>query len=260
MNIKDIERWFGSSVNRNMCDDEDINRNIELKKDHSLRVREIIRSMSSELEMGNDDIELAEIVALLHDIGRFEQYRLHMTFNDHISVDHALLGVEILEREDVLKDLSANERRIVNDSILNHNKAELKNGMDKKTSLFSKLLRDADKVDILHLITRYYIGEDENDNPSLVHMLPDTPGFSKEVYNDIANKRIVDNKNVRNINDLKLLHMGWAYDINFWPACEMIIERKYLEKILCSLPMDEAFQNAYEMARGHLMKRQKIYI
>ena len=46
--------------------------------------------------MSKEDIDLAWLTGLLHDIGRFEQVRRYGTFNDAKSIDHGKLGVEIL--------------------------------------------------------------------------------------------------------------------------------------------------------------------
>ena len=61
--------------------------------------------------------------------------------------------------------------------------------------------------------------------------LPDTPGFSEKVYHDLINKKIVNLKNIKNLNDFKLLQIGWIFDINFKPTLYHIKNRRYLEMI-----------------------------
>ena len=48
--------------------------------------------------LGEEDIFLAKIIALLHDIGRFEQLKLYDSFEPGI-FDHAQYGADILFRE-----------------------------------------------------------------------------------------------------------------------------------------------------------------
>ena len=43
-----------------------------------------------------EDKDVAWLLGMLHDIGRFEQIRCFGTFNDGMSVDHAELGADIL--------------------------------------------------------------------------------------------------------------------------------------------------------------------
>ena len=47
------------------------------------------------------------MAALLHDIGRFEQYRRYRTFADSRSENHASLGVKIIKQENLLQGCTA---------------------------------------------------------------------------------------------------------------------------------------------------------
>jgi hypothetical protein len=75
--------------------------------------------------------------------------------------------------------------------------------------------------------------------------LPDTPGISERVYRDLMNKSAVNIKDVKNLNDFKLLQAGWVFDINFQPTRDCIRKRRYLEMIREVLPkckeIDEIF-------------------
>ena len=55
-------------------------------------------------------MHLAEAIAVLHDIGRFEQFFRYHTYSDSASVDHARLGADIIERTGIVKMLAADER------------------------------------------------------------------------------------------------------------------------------------------------------
>ena len=69
---------------------------IKLKIEHTFRVSELCEEIALSLKMSKEDIDLAWLTGLLHDIGRFEQVRRYGTFNDAKSIDHGKLGVEIL--------------------------------------------------------------------------------------------------------------------------------------------------------------------
>jgi hypothetical protein len=66
--------------------------------------------------------------------------------------------------------------------------------------------------------------------------LPDTPSISDDVYKDLMNKKIVNFKHLKNLNDFKLLQLAWIYDINFKPTFRRIEERNYLNMIYNVLP------------------------
>ena len=125
-----------------------------------------MEQLTAALPLSESDRELAYLCAVYHDIGRFEQLKRYHTFLDYKSIDHAQLGCEILRQGDFLDELSAREREQVLTAIGNHNRLAIEDGLDEKTLLFAKLIRDADKCDIF----RVFAQEDP----------VDTTGFSAE--------------------------------------------------------------------------------
>ena len=79
------------------------NPKIKLKIAHIERTSEVARKMAESLELQKEDIELAELIGLLHDIGRFEQVRKYNTFVDHLSENHAKIGVDILFKDGLIR-------------------------------------------------------------------------------------------------------------------------------------------------------------
>ena len=47
------------------------------------------------MHLNEEDQQLAELIALLHDIGRFQQLRLYNSFSPD-TMDHAAFGVQLL--------------------------------------------------------------------------------------------------------------------------------------------------------------------
>ncbi len=78
-----------------------IEKNIDLKIRHTYRVCDNVSRIAKSLEMGRDDLLLAEVLALFHDIGRFEQLKVFGSFDDRITVDHAKLGLKVLNSSGV---------------------------------------------------------------------------------------------------------------------------------------------------------------
>jgi hypothetical protein len=112
--------------------------------------------------------------------------------------------------------------------------------MDSKELLFySKLIRDADKLDILRLISENYDEGGNVRNPALDIYLPDTTGCTESIIKDILNNRMADIKDVKNINDLKLLRLSWVFDINFQATFSILKRHKYLGTIISSMPEAE---------------------
>ncbi|MDT8401961.1 MAG: HD domain-containing protein [Bacteroidales bacterium] len=248
--LEDIKRWFADYVTSFKKGEPEIQENIELKEDHTYRVCKEILTIGIKLDLSDDELRLAEIIALLHDVGRFEQYAGYGTFNDGKSVNHAGLGIEIILRNGVLDTLDISIRDLVIKAIAYHNRVSLPDDETETCLFYSMLLRDADKLDIWKVVTDYYHRKDGKRNHGLELELPDTAGVSAEVLDDIRNGRAVNMKNIRNLNDFKLLQMAWIFDINFKPTRDIIKERNYLDKIRAVLPQspetEEIFSRIYK--------------
>lgn len=216
-----------------------INRNIKIKEEHTQRVYKNITSLSESLNLSSRDKTLSGIIALFHDIGRFEQLRKYKTFNDKLSEDHADLGLKIIDREKFFKDLSVREETVCKEAIRYHNKKDLFLGSNnERIILFSKLIRDADKLDILGVLADYYESGRSN-NPALVLDLPKSEGFSKNILETFFEERKLDSKRIKSQNDFKLLLMSWSFDLNFIYTKTRILESGYYNKILETIPDSE---------------------
>ncbi len=126
------------------------NENIERKQKHSLRVMQISEQIAKSLELSQEEIKLATLIGLLHDIARFEQYTKYKTFRDLDSIDHGDYGAEILQH-DMRKYIETDKYdNIIKVAIKNHNKYQIEDGLSEAEKLFSKIIRDADKIDIYY--------------------------------------------------------------------------------------------------------------
>jgi hypothetical protein len=95
-------------------------------------------------------------------------------------------------------------------------------------------------------VTDYYHRENGKRNGAIELDLPDSPGFSEEVYQDLMNKRIVNIGHVKNLNDFKLLQISWIFDINFDITRKAIKSRRYLEVIRDVLPKSKKIQIIFD--------------
>lgn len=75
---------------------------IRLKVEHTYRVADISEQIAEKLGLSEEDIALAWLIGMLHDIGRFEQLRRFHTFVDSQSIDHSHFGVELLFQDGLL--------------------------------------------------------------------------------------------------------------------------------------------------------------
>ncbi len=235
--LENLRAWFDGYVAGFYGDDDFVNANIELKDKHSRRVCEQMLFLADEMSLDANQKLIAEAVALLHDVGRFEQFVKYRTYNDPRSINHCLLGLEILSEAKVLEDMEPAERRIIEKTIEYHGLKELPGDLDGDTLLLCQLIRDADKIDIFKVVLDYYA--EYRDNPAGFRLeveLPDEPEYSKEIVELILNEQRVDYNKLKTWNDMKLLQLSWVYDVNFIATLKRIKEYKYLEMIVEFLP------------------------
>jgi hypothetical protein len=255
--FEDLSRWFRGYVQTFKSGNPDEDRNILLKEEHTHRVRREIREIGEAIGLDDEDLRLAGAMALFHDLGRFPQYSLYGTFSDRRSCDHAALSVKLLLENGVLDDLDPSEQDLILKAISYHNRAALPDGESDRCLLFSKLLRDADKLDILAVLLDYYCRRETDGyrNEALELDLPDIPLISEDVQRDILAGEIVKSKNLRSQNDFKLLQASWVFDINFWPALVAVRDRGYLERTREHLPSSGEVDRIFELLRSRLEER-----
>jgi hypothetical protein len=238
--------------------DPDLRDAIDLKIEHTLRVCEESRYISAALGLAAEARHLAEVAALFHDMGRFPQYARYHTFSDRKSEDHAALGVRVLRERAVLAALGPAEDLLLR-VIGYHNRLALP-GPDEETPtclFFSRLLRDADKLDIYRVVTDYYRRPETEGNGWVAWELPDTPGVSEAVCEALMAGRVVPNDRLRNLNDFKLLQVGWVYDINFAPSLHRLCERGYLRMLRDVLPDSPRIEMIFEKIEAYMAKRME---
>jgi len=242
-----FNEWFDKFVAGFYGSDEYINIHIKLKEDHSRRVCDEMLYLCDELNLNEKQRLPAETIALFHDIGRFEQFANYKTYNDTKSINHSVLGVEVMQKENILSKLADDERQIIENAIRCHGEKELPADLSGDTLLLSKMIRDADKLDIFKVVIDGYIEKRNNPDKFILEIeLPDEPQYSPEVLDAILTERRVDYKKLKTLNDIKLCILGWVYDINFTATFKRLNERRYLETIFEFLPDNEDIRKARE--------------
>jgi|SRR5690554_6180806 len=251
-----MEDWYQSAVQNFESYVEgfseltpDKQKNFDIKKDHSLRVAANAKYLATALNLEQDDEQVVVIAAVFHDIGRFRQMAEFNTLDDGTSLNHAELSVEILKERDFLKELIEEQQNLVYNSIVHHNKTELPRNISGRELLHARLLRDADKLDILKVLTRYYNDKNQPANHMLTWELPPSSKVSPGVLKEIMAGKIVTRKEVKNEADVKIMQLSWVYDINFKSTMELILRNRYLDSIYNSLPKNDQVFEIYRKVK-----------
>lgn len=246
--LKDYFNEYTSQFEMEAKEDQ---KNIQLKIDHSLRVTKDMEEITANMEISKADQFLAKITALYHDIGRFKQYQEYKTFSDYKSEDHGELGVKILREKELLGELKESEKEIIYKAVEQHNKAELDKNYfkNKREIFFAKLIRDADKLDIFNIFAERYKSGSQKD---YIIKLSTEPEISDEIYNKTLRAEAVNYNKLKTLNDLKVMQLGWIYDINFEETKEIIKNRNYLEIIYNSMQKNKRSEKIYKKIKSEL--------
>jgi len=224
--IGSFRQYFKEYVSGYYCKDSYVNQNVKIKEGHTLRVCKHIIAIAESLNVEREDVYIAEAAALFHDIGRFEQLRRYKTFNDMKSENHAELGVKVLEQENMLAGLKTAEQEIIMKAVKFHNARDLPAGESEAVIFFLKLLKDADKLDSLEVLTNYYSSADYGSNPALELDLPNAKKLSEAVVKEILASKPVNARNVKSPEDFRILQLSWVFDINFAFALTYVKEHR----------------------------------
>lgn len=219
-------------------DDPEVHEAIVLKEQHSFRVLANACAIADSERFSDYDLAAVKASALLHDVGRFHQYSKYRTFNDNVSENHGLLGISIIHKENFGALIPERDVPTVLAAIRNHNRKEIEDNLSERELRVSRVIRDADKLDILELMIKCFGPLDENPHPEYKFNLPDTPGFNPEIVRLLGTKEKVDNKIRHNLNDFKLSLISWLRDLNYAYSRKAALEKRFTERIKDYLPAD----------------------
>ena len=209
---------------RNLFDKD--NANIERKYIHTINVMNLSEIIAANLKLNEEEIKLAKLIALLHDIARFEEYKdvkKETTFVNFETYDHASRGVEILKENNFIRKFIQENKYddIIYAAIRNHNKNKIEDNLAEEKRLYCKILRDADKIDILRLAaTTYWKNETEK--------------VEKGIITEFCNHHTIDTLKITENTQLdKLVKMiAFIYDLQYKKSFEILKEKDYFNKII----------------------------
>lgn len=222
------------------------NSNIDRKQKHSIRVKNISIEIAKSLNLKQEEIELAALIGLLHDIGRFEQYTKNKTYNDLESFDHGDYGTEILQK-DIRKYIDIDKYdNIILKAVKNHNKFKMEDELNEKEKLFCKIIRDADKLDIIFEACKIFWNGDEKEI--------EQSKIDQKLYEQfLKEKQIKRDKNISKdkINNVVNI-ISFIFDINFKKSFEIIKQEDYFSKIF------QRFDFENEETKEKILEIQKV--
>lgn len=207
---------------------------IRLKIVHTYGVVKYAGEIARKMECSGEDVELAELIGLLHDIGRFEQIRRFHSFEPG-TMDHAVFGAELLFGEEKLIRRFVEDDKfdeLIDAAIRKHSDFKLEGIHDARTLFHAKLIRDADKLDNCRVKL-------EDAMETLLDLSADEVGkyaISPKVREDAFAGKCICSKDRRTPMDYWVSYVAYFYDLNFQETLDIVAEEQYVKRIIGRVP------------------------
>lgn len=203
-----------------------------LKVSHTGHVMDISREIAAKLGLSDDEIRLAELIALLHDIGRFEEINFTNRF-DGPGFDHASWAVKMLFENHLIRAFLADssDDEIIKNAIANHSRMAIQDGLDDRSLLYARILRDADKLDnfrvkkeeqIEAIFPGSTITKEDMENSILSH----------KVYETVKSKKCVDIHDRVTPLDHWVCVLAFVFDLYFRESYGIVKENQYIDILI----------------------------
>lgn len=231
MNFTDAKNEFEhylDGYNRN-------NDKVRLKIIHTYGVVHDIEEICHRMALSPEDTELAKIIALLHDIGRFEQLKRFDSF-EPATMDHAAYGVQVLFEEGMIRRFVPENQwdDIIRTAIALHSNFKLENISNPRTLLHARLIRDADKLDncrvkleepieVLLGCTAEEVGQQD---------------ISPEVWKECQARTSVHLEKRKTKMDYWVSYVAYFFDIAYKETVDIIREERYVERVIGRIPYE----------------------
>lgn len=207
------------------------NEKIALKIRHTYRTVEMAKKIAIDLNLRKEQVLLAELISLLHDIGRFEQVNLYNTFLDRNSVDHANLGIQILFEQGIIRKFIKDSKydNIIYKAVKNHNKFKIEEGLNEEELLQARIVRDADKTDIFAV----FVEDIENNNNVLYNYKEiSKQEISYKVMEKFEQFKQVNRDEFNRAIDSYINIIAFIFDYNFITGLKIIKQNHYIERTM----------------------------
>ena len=194
---------------------------IELKINHTDRVRQSCVWLAKKLNLSKEEVEIAEVCGLLHDIGRFEQYKRYKSYIDHESVNHGDFGAEILTENNFINEFTTEKQKMIIQVVKYHNKYRIPKTLREETRKYIDIVRDADKIDSLYIMATKTLHYESNNNK-----------MTDVIMEHIRKKEMVVRQNIKKEIDFLALELAFIFDLVYKESFELVKEKDYVNIII----------------------------
>ncbi|TCL61130.1 putative nucleotidyltransferase with HDIG domain [Kineothrix alysoides] len=223
---------------------------VRLKIEHTYRVSALCDEIAKSLGLSEEDVDLAWLIGLLHDVGRFEQLKNYGTFIDDLSINHAEYGAEILFSQGKIRDYIEDtlEDETIFTAVNCHNAYRIPDKLEARTEMFCHIIRDADKIDILKVNVDFPLEEIYNVTSEELR----SGQVTEEVLECFEEEKAVYRKLKTTAVDNVVGHISLVYELVYPVSLELVEKQGYLEKLMNFDSDNPVTERQFERIRGKM--------
>jgi len=211
---------------------------INSKYHHSFVVMDLMGELAFRLDLDKEKIEVARLIGLLHDIGRFEQFMKDHVLSDEFS-DHADESVIYLFDKGHIRDFIDDDKydEVIKTVIKYHNKLEMPKDLNGEELLFTKMIRDMDKVDIFKQFAVHF-----------------NFSFNANEVTEFILKTFKEEKTIASIDvkteaDRVIQILAFIFDINFEESFDILVSSDNFDLFLSTIEVDSNSEKLWKKLR-----------
>lgn len=206
---------------------------IALKIRHTCAVMNACGYLADSLHLDQEEKNLALLIGLLHDIGRFEQLTLFNSYDDNL-MSHAECGLKVLFTDGHIRDFidTGKYDDIIFHAIKNHSLYTIDPALSGRTLLHAQIIRDADKLDNFRVKAVDPI-------PAMLDISAEELGceeVSDTILSEFLAHHQIKKEDRRTKMDMWVSYIAFIFDFNFPASHRYVLEHNYIESNIDRIP------------------------
>lgn len=194
-----------------------------LKREHTIRVLEAAKGiLERSADVSEEEKLIVQISAILHDVGRFEQWKTTGSYKDESTGGHAKIGADMLQFGLIQKFIpeTRDYDKIIISAVRWHGSLELPDDLSDEEKLVTQILRDADRMDIFYQCTL------ESDYQELYKQDWGGQVLTRKVREKFKKAEPIDFKLVQSKIDMLALRMGLMKQLSMSASRKYVLDKK----------------------------------
>ena len=206
---------------------------IAIKIRHTYGVMDVCDHLAQNMHLSEEDYNLAMLIALLHDIGRFEQLARFDSYDDNL-LPHAECGLEVLfDQGEIRKYIKTDQYDdIIYHAVKNHSLFAIDPTLSGKALFHAKLIRDADKLDNFRVRC-------EDSVSAILKVSPEELGkyeITDKVFDAFLTHKTILKSDRKTPMDMWITTLALVFDLNFPESFQYVLENDFIDRIIKRVP------------------------